>query len=209
MYLHDRHPKTCFYGLLFYLASTLAQENLPQTIFSLDAFSSQKPCAKSCFTTGQLGYCFVDMVGSALGCVDDSACGLGTSGLATNNCYCRTDLQSIAESFLTSCVKSACTAGDSLIDISSAGSIYDSYCSSEGFPVNVPAATTKESLQATTTMYVTVYRSGVPFSYNMAPSKAAKLCAVLFFILVYISDVPCSLLPRFDYFSNFQATKAN
>jgi len=152
MYFHDRRLKTLLYGLLFYLTLIRAQETLPQTIFSLDIFSSQKPCAQACFTTGPIGGCFADVVGDALGCVNDDSCGLGSRGLAPNDCYCRTDLQSVAESFITSCVKNACTVGDSLIDISSAGSIYDYYCSSQGFPVNGAATTTEESSQATTTV---------------------------------------------------------
>jgi len=155
MYFHHWRLGNRLYGLLFCLSLIRAQDTLPQTIFSLDNFSSQKPCAQACFTTGVLGYCFEDMVGDALGCVTDNACGLGSRGLAPNNCYCRTDLQSVAELFLTSCVKSGCTVGDSSIDISSAGSIYIDYCSSQGFPVSVFASTTQNP-QATTTVYVTV-----------------------------------------------------
>ncbi|PMD49106.1 uncharacterized protein K444DRAFT_671109 [Hyaloscypha bicolor E] len=151
MYFHRQRLITGLYGLLFCLSLTRAQDTLPQTIFSLPNFSSQKPCAQACFTTGPIGGCFQDMVGDALGCVNDNECGLGSRGLAPNNCYCRTDFQSIAESFLTSCVKSGCTVGDSSIDISSAGSIYIDYCSSQGFPVNVPASTTHNP-QATTTV---------------------------------------------------------
>jgi hypothetical protein len=187
MYFHDRRLKSLLYGLLFYFSLTRAQDTLVQTIFSLDIFSSQKPCAQNCFTTGPgfVGGCFADIVGDALGCVNDDACGLGSSGLAPNDCYCRTDLQSVAESFLTACVKSACTVGDSSIDISSAGSIYDYYCSSLGFPVSVSASTTQESSQATTTVYVTVYRSSAT-SDGMSPSTAIKLWGLLFFVLVYI-----------------------
>ncbi|KAI9856364.1 MAG: hypothetical protein M1813_009115 [Trichoglossum hirsutum] len=65
-----------------------------------------------------------------------------------NNCYCRNDLQSAAKSYLTACVKSGCTVGYSSIDISSAGSIYDYYCSSLGFPVNIPATTTQKGATA-------------------------------------------------------------
>ena len=187
MYFHDRRPKTLLCGLLFHLSIARAQENLPQSIFSLDVFSSQKPCAQACFTTGVLAGCFGDIVGDAIGCVNDNACGLGTRGLAPNNCYCRTDLQPVAESFLTSCVKSACTVGDASIDISNAGSIYDYYCSSQGFPVSVAATTTQESSQATTTVYVTVYRSSGVRSGGLAYSTAAKICG-LFSFLVYILD---------------------
>jgi hypothetical protein len=196
MYFPARHSKTLLCGLLFYLSLARGQTTLPQTIFSLDIFSSQKPCAQSCFTTGILGGCFGDIVGDALGCVNDNVCGLGSRGLAPNDCYCRTDLQSVAESFLTSCVKNACTVGDSSIDISSAGSIYDDYCSSQGFPVNMPATTTQESPKATTTVYVTVYRSSATSSDGMAASTAAKLWGLLSCILVHMSDVSWLYSPK-------------
>jgi len=199
MYFHNRRLMYLLYGLLFCLSLTRAQDTLPQTIFSLPVFSSQKPCAQACFTTGPLGYCFEDMVGDALGCVTDNACGLGSKALAPNDCYCRTDLQSVAESFLTSCVQSSCTVGDSSIDISSAGSIYLEYCSSQGFPINVPASTTQEIPQATTTVYVTVYPPSANSTDGMDPCSLANLRALIFFIW-YINLVSWLyyLKPLFD-----------
>jgi len=173
MYFHYRCPKTRFSVLLSYFSITLAQVTELQTIFSLDAFSSQKPCAQDCFTSGPIGGCFVDVVGDALGCVNDNVCGLGSSGLASNNCYCRTDLQSVAESFLTSCVRSACTAGDSSIDISSAGSIYGYYCSSQGYPAKVTATTTQESSQAKTT------EASFPTSTNSGSAGTTSISSTL------------------------------
>ncbi|PMD14961.1 hypothetical protein NA56DRAFT_710414 [Hyaloscypha hepaticicola] len=118
MYFHRHRLITGLYELLFCLSFTRARDTLPQTIFSLPVFSSQKPCAQACFTSGPIAGCFQDMVGDALGCVNDNA---------------------------------GCTVGDSSIDISSAGSIYIDYCSSQGFPINVPAFTT-DNPQATTTV---------------------------------------------------------
>jgi hypothetical protein len=190
MHLQDRRPIALLCGLLFYFSLILAQNTDLQTIFSLDIFSSQKPCAQSCFTEGPgyVGGCFDDLVGNAIGCVTDNVCGLGSSALAPNSCFCRSDLQKAAESFLTSCVKSACTVGDSSIDISSAGSIYDYYCTSLGYPVNALATTTQESLQATTTVYVTVSCSSANFN-GIGPCTAVILCGLLSFVLVYISGV--------------------
>jgi hypothetical protein len=140
MYLHDRFPKTLVSVLLFCLAPAIAQSTTTQTINSLNVFSSQKPCAQACFLSN--GY---DVLASVI------QCNYAYSTNAPNYCYCRTDLQPVAESYLTSCVKSQCTVGDSSIDISSAGSIYRSYCSSNGYPINVPATTTHHDAQATTT----------------------------------------------------------
>lgn len=150
MYFCDRCPKILVSELLFYLSLTLAQNTAPQTLSSLSIFSSQKPCAQSCFIVNDFG-CLIDNIGIAVGCVPDGGC---QRAAASNNCYCRTDLQSVAESYLTSCVQNSCTVGDSSIDMSSAGSIYNYYCSSQGFPVNVLATTTQEGTQATATMYV-------------------------------------------------------
>lgn len=124
---------------LFLLSLTLAQNTAFQTIYSLDIYSSQKPCAQQCFIYTGLG-CHIDVVASAIGC-EYNQCSANYG--APNNCYCRTDLQSGAESYITSCVKAGCTVGDSSIDISSAGSIYNYYCSSLGFPINVPTTTTQ------------------------------------------------------------------
>jgi len=141
MYFHDRFPKTLVTVLLFCLAPAIAQNTAAQTIHSLDVFSSQKPCAQLCFSAN--GYnCQEDILASVIGC--QNACNTN----APNYCYCRTDLQLVAESYLTSCVKSLCTVGDPSIHVSSAASIYRYYCSSNGYPVNVPATTTQDGARA-------------------------------------------------------------
>lgn len=134
MHLQDRRPIALLCGLLFYFSLILAQNTDLQTIFSLNIFSSQKPCAQNCFTggPGYVGGCFEDLVGNAIRCVSDNHSGLGSSALAPNFCFCRSDLQKAADSSLTACVKSGCTIGHSSIDISSAGSIYDYYYKSLG-----------------------------------------------------------------------------
>jgi hypothetical protein len=172
--------------LLFFLSLTLAQDTAPQSIYSLDVYSAQKPCAQVCFVSNFAG-CQEDNVAAAIGC-QYNYCSANVG--APNNCYCRADLQSVAEAYLTSCVKNRCSVGDSSIDISSAGSIYENYCSSKGFPVNVPATTTPPAgAQATTTVYVTVYSSsGLPSS-RLAHSMVWNVWGLCFFLSVYISDV--------------------
>jgi hypothetical protein len=212
MYFHDRFPKTLVSVLFFSLAPAIAQGNTAQTINSLDIFSSQKPCAQECFSANGY-YCQVDVLASVLGC--QNACNTN----APNYCYCRTDLQLVAESYLTSCVKSLCTVGDPSIDVSSAGSIYRYYCSSNGYPVNVPAATTQDSAKTTThggarpttthggaqpttthddaqptiTAYVTVYSSNGASSAGSAYFTVANICVLFSLISVGICDV--SLIP--------------
>ena len=110
-----------------------------QTLWSQDIYSSQKPCAQQCFL-GDFGGCGIDQIAYQIGCnFNECSDKFG----ATNGCYCRTDLQSVAQSYVSQCVKTRCTIGDSEIDISSAVSIYDSYCVANGFPVNVPATPTR------------------------------------------------------------------
>jgi hypothetical protein len=162
--------------LLFYLSITLAQDTNPQTIFSLDTFSSQKPCAQRRFIYTFLD-CFSDVVGVDIGCGSGGCTNQG----ALDNCYCRTDLQSAVQSYLTSCVKHFWTAGDSSIDISSAGSIYSYYCSSQGYPFNT---------QATITVYVTIYRSNRVPSDGLAYSTVGKIWGY-FPSFWYISKVSC------------------
>lgn len=174
MYSPHQYHMSLVCVLLFFLSATLCQDTSLQTIYSLDIFSSQKPCAQSCFWRNFLG-CQIDGVASKIGC-QYNYCNQNTDLVGAQNfCYCRTDLQPAAEAYITSCVKSACTVGDSSIDISSAGSIYEYYCSSKGFPINVPATTTQEGTQATTTVYVTVYRSSGVVTNELTYSTAGKI----------------------------------
>lgn len=140
MYLPNRWQKTVVSAVVLVFSLTLAQDNNPQTIYSLAIFSNQKPCATGCFV--YYGHCQSDSVAYAIQC-STSYCvpNLG----ALDSCYCRTDLQPIAESYLSSCILSSCTIGNSSIDASSAVSIYSSYCSSKGYPINVVASTTTSS----------------------------------------------------------------
>lgn len=164
---------------LFSASLTLAQGTTYETIYSLDSWSSQKPCAQQCFINTSLG-CHIDEVAAAIGCeYNDCSANYG----APNDCYCRADLQSVAQSYLTSCVSAQCTVGDSSIDISSAGSIYNYYCSSNGFPAAaVVATTTLPATQATPTVYVTVYRSiGISARSILGHSTAWNIWELCFF----------------------------
>ena len=170
---------------LFFISLTLAQGTVFETIYSLDSWSSQKPCAQQCFINTGEG-CHVDDVAAAIGC-EYNPCSANYG--APNDCYCRSDLQSVALSYITSCVSAWCTVGDSSIDISSAGSIYKYYCSSNGFPTAVVAATTTQA-QVTATVYVTVYRSsGLSAPSRLAHSTAWNIWELCFFFWVYLSNI--------------------
>jgi hypothetical protein len=116
---------------------------ITQDIYDISAFPSQKPCAQSCFVL--TGFCPNDVLGGIIGCKSHSNCD-DSNWQATNDCYCRTDLQQPAQNYLTSCVESQCTVGDSRIDASSAGSIYAQYCAGKGYSIVAPA-----TVQATAT----------------------------------------------------------
>jgi len=160
-----------------YVSLSLAQTS-PETIYQLDIFTQQKPCAQSCFT-GYGGGCNWDALGGKLGCqYDECASNFGSP----DRCFCRLDLQSIGQSYLTSCVKAACTLGQSSIDISSAGSIYNFYCSSKGFVTTesaTPVPTTSAIAPATTTEITTATASSNSGSSSQEISTACKWILVL------------------------------
>jgi len=113
--------------ILLIFASFVASQNAQYTIESVPAYSLQRSCVQYCIGTGDGG------LPGNLGCPNPNQ--------PLNACACRTDLQPSASSFLTSCVNQWCSSDPS--DLSSAISIYDSYCASNGFAiVTAPASTT-------------------------------------------------------------------
>jgi hypothetical protein len=89
---------------------------------------------------------------------------LGYCLYASNDCYCRADHQPVAVSYLSSCVSKSCTVRDAQIDVNNAITVYDGYCSSNGYLVTAPATTPASTTQGpivTTTVYVTKSSSGV------------------------------------------------
>ncbi|KAH6723721.1 hypothetical protein BKA61DRAFT_15079 [Leptodontidium sp. MPI-SDFR-AT-0119] len=116
----------CF---LFTLLGTVSSQSV--SITDESAFSSQRRCAQGCMGSSDSGPLFL---ASELSCAKPY----------DNSCFCRSDLQQKAESYLKSCVNSACT---NTLDASSAVSIYDAYCTSAGF---VKAAVTTAATTAGT-----------------------------------------------------------
>ncbi|KAI0433261.1 hypothetical protein F5Y09DRAFT_92005 [Xylaria sp. FL1042] len=93
------------------------------------AFASQRPCAQSCFGGGIFGD--VGELADGIGCAYQNP---------QNECVCRLDLQSNADEYIASCVSRYCSANT--LDITSAVSIYDSYCTSAGYVRDTPATAT-------------------------------------------------------------------
>jgi len=106
----------------------LAQQTV--TITNEPAYSSLKICGQGCIF--DIYGCPKDVIGWDLGCI---ACTGNVNSVywAPESCYCRSDLQTVALSSLTSCIESACTEGDYTVDLSSASSLYAGYCTAAGY----------------------------------------------------------------------------
>lgn len=118
--------------ILVIFASVVASQNNSQyTIESVPAYSLQRVCVQNCVGT-DLGF----GLPANIGCPADSCCPETYLGA----CACRTDLQPSAFSYLTQYVNQQCSSNPS--DLSSAISLYDSYCVSNGFPLVTAISTT-------------------------------------------------------------------
>ncbi|KAF2247427.1 hypothetical protein BU26DRAFT_566406 [Trematosphaeria pertusa] len=133
------------FAVLLSLHTAYAQVGtVTQDITTISAFPLQKDCAQSCFV--RTGACPYDVLGSEIGCATVGGC-RNSGWQATNDCYCRPDLQVPAQSYLTSCIEYYCSVGDYSIDASTAGGIYAQYCSEKGYTSQAAPAT----VEATTT----------------------------------------------------------
>ena len=95
-------------------------------------FASQRKCAVGCWL-----FYDRDNIGYMFGCEGNPP---------KNRCFCRQDLQSIATTYLSTCVKASCAY---TADIASALSFYSEYCGANtpketppSLPTSVPAETT-------------------------------------------------------------------
>lgn len=115
--------------ILFHLSSTLAANIV--SVREETAFKAQRECARDCFAWNGSG----DLIGL-----------FGCRYPYQNECLCRTDLAPAATKHFSTCMDARCTVGPATGDISTAISIYNSYCVANGFEVTaavaVPAKTT-------------------------------------------------------------------
>jgi hypothetical protein len=120
-------PRRTALLLILSLLPRPAPADSPQTIYAGDGFKQLRACAQGCFEYNDDG-CVRDVI------ADHVACSYNCFTYALDGCICRPDLQTAAESWLTSCVSSACTdGGQSSVDIASAVSLYDGYCLAAGY----------------------------------------------------------------------------
>jgi hypothetical protein len=121
--------------ILALLFRDTAANSATQTISNLAAWQSLDACAQSCFQHGEGIGCTWAPLDAQLGC-SKTFC----SELAVNDCYCRTDKQSAATSYLSSCISRACTIGDPGVDVNSGVGIYKGYCTSLGYQAEPASA---------------------------------------------------------------------
>jgi hypothetical protein len=149
------------FQLLLILTKPTVAQATTQSIASDTAWQAMDPCARACFQTWVAG-CWAPALDGILGC-DSNYC-----LYASNDCYCRADHQPVAVSYLSSCVSKSCTVGDAQIDVNSAVTVYDGYCSSNGYLPTAPATTSAQTTPGptvTTTVYVTKPSSGVSLRF--------------------------------------------
>ena len=95
------------------------------SIRSEDGFKAMRECARDCLAFNGSG----DLLGK-----------FGCGYPQQNDCLCRTDLASAASKHLSTCCVGRCTVGPAEGDISTAVSIYQSYCMGNGYDVVAGAA---------------------------------------------------------------------
>jgi hypothetical protein len=156
--------------ILVIFASAVASQNSPYTLDSVPAYALQRVCVQNCVGTGYLGL----------------PANIGCPYTYLNACACRTDLQSSASSYLTQCVDQQCSSDPS--DLSSAISLYDSYCVSNGYPllpaISTTAATSFVTPAATATAPTATATSGST-SLTTSSSELVLTLILLSTILVH------------------------
>jgi hypothetical protein len=132
-----------------------------QSLYSEDLYKQQRSCAQGCF----VGY-YGDTIGSDLSCPSP----------ILNSCYCRGDLQAVAVSIISSCVSSACSSDT--IDVQSATSLYQAYCTSNGYPpittstsIYTPSASQPQATTSTNDLASTAVTSVVIVTQTLASSS--------------------------------------
>ncbi|KAI0866068.1 hypothetical protein F4860DRAFT_509250 [Xylaria cubensis] len=131
------------YAILSLLALLHLAASEKASITQAAVFASQRPCAQGCFTYDL--YEGPDRLAEGIGCDYKNP---------QNECFCRPDLQSDADAFLSSCVNRECS--QNTLDTNSATSIYDAYCTGAGFLRDTPSTPTSGTGDFPSTVTVTV-----------------------------------------------------
>lgn len=152
--------------LLAILSRFIASDNAPYDLFSQTAYIQQRTCVQWCLMNDS--YDEQAKLAGYLGCKWDGAEYFST-------CVCRTDLASSASYFLTSCVNSGCSGNTP--DVTSAMSLYNSYCGLGSLAANV--ATTTEAGGATPTVFIVTTVVATGAAANSASTLITRESAFL------------------------------
>jgi hypothetical protein len=115
-------PFLCQILQVLLFTSGAVADTLTVTITAYPGFLSQRSCAIYCYVNAFDGQ-YVDM---------------GCPTPVENSCYCRDDLIPAMASSLSSCVSASCSGNSE--DVYSATSIFEGYCSSNGYVAATPTA---------------------------------------------------------------------
>ncbi|KAK3389313.1 hypothetical protein B0H63DRAFT_463371 [Podospora didyma] len=180
----------CAFFVVFVLASLAAADDAArQTIFQEPQFLSQVKCVRDCIVSqGTTGACWTDRVAVTIECENVPGCvaslGGGTPWAARNSCYCRTDLQTAAQSAISSCVRTACAVGgvgDMNANLAGGSLVYREYCdkvtassggnTSPPMPTGAPTQTVPLPSSATTRPTSKEGSNTTPAPTGAAPSS--------------------------------------
>lgn len=128
-----------YLACVLFVAMVAAQAEGTQSISSMSDYNALRPCAKSCFWRTSFNTRTKDELGSALKCQLKTT-DFQTITVAMNDCFCRVDLQPSAYQSLSRCVDRYCSSN--AYDLSSAGSLYNNYCTANGYIGNGGAKAT-------------------------------------------------------------------
>ncbi|KAL2863529.1 uncharacterized protein BJX67DRAFT_384531 [Aspergillus lucknowensis] len=135
------------------------------SITALDAYQSQRPCARNC-----LEYGYGNEPGALAYAVE-----CDSEPEIANNCLCRDDLQGDAVSYIRECVQSACEKD---YDVTVAIDIYNDYCTSAGYTAGAitsgptqTSGTPDPSATVTVTIVQTVFVGAAP---RLSPETASQ-----------------------------------
>jgi hypothetical protein len=117
-------PSTAIHILIIYLTSLLTKIVADSTISIIQqpAYSQVRPCVQPCLLCTE--YWLQNCPGGAIGLGNVLSCD------DLDAIYCRTDLQSSAFSYLTTCLNSMCS--ENAVDVSDGFSLYSGYCHVDG-----------------------------------------------------------------------------
>ncbi|KAK4193236.1 hypothetical protein QBC35DRAFT_99963 [Podospora australis] len=114
--------------LSFSLLLSLTQAQVPVSISSYAPYLNQRACVKDCLWRA--------------GTTEDLIGAIGCSDPWVNECFCHSEAASSASSFVSSCVADKCNTAKTgnVPIITSALSVYNGYCSTNGFSIPTVAS---------------------------------------------------------------------